>query len=265
MPEGHTIHRYARLHRRHFAGLPVAVSSPQGRFSEGAARLDGRRLETTEALGKHLFYRWEGGLTLHVHLGLFGKFKTFTTDPPPPTPGTRLAWQAESGTLYLAGPTACELISAPEEQSIRDRIGPDPLDRRADPAEFVRALGRRSAPIGAALLDQKAVAGIGNVYRAELLFLRGIAPHRASRSLSRDEVRALWDVTVNQLRRGEQRGRIVTVDPTELGASRDRDLSRSERLYVYGRVGRPCRRCTTPVVSEEMGGRPISYCPSCQR
>lgn len=241
------------------------MTSPQGRFAEGAARLNGRRLEGTEALGKHLFYRWEGGLTLHVHLGLFGKFKTYSTDPRPPTPGTRLAWQAETGTLYLAGPTACELMSVPEEQSIRDRIGPDPLDRRADPDQFFQALGRRSTPVGAVLLDQKAVAGIGNVYRAELLFLRGIAPHRPSRSLDRDEVMALWGETVRQLRRGERRGRIVTVEPAELGAARERELPRSERLYVYGRAGRPCRRCATPIVAEEMGGRPISYCPSCQR
>ena len=91
MPEGHTIHRYARLHRELFAGQRLRVTSPQGRFAAGASQVDGRRLDGADAYGKHLFYRWARGLTLHVHLGLFGKFRSHRGDAPPPSDQTRLA------------------------------------------------------------------------------------------------------------------------------------------------------------------------------
>jgi DNA-formamidopyrimidine glycosylase len=265
MPEGHTIHRLARLHRRRFAGQRLAVSSPQGRFAAGASVLDGRRLEDVEAAGKHLFYRWEDGEILHVHLGLFGKFRTFAEDPPPPTPGTRVAWHGEGGTLYLAGPTVCEIIGPDDEEAIRARIGPDPLQRsNGQLALFAANLRRRTVPIGAALLDQKAVAGIGNVYRAELLFLTGINPARKARQLTDREVEEIWSAAVDQLRAGEKSGRIVTVDPREIGAASRRALARGERLYVYKRDGEPCRRCGTEIQRTEMAGRFTWWCPGCQ-
>lgn len=266
MPEGHTIHRYARLHRKHLSNNgPIAVASPQGRFAAGAAYLDGRRVVEIDATGKHLFYRWEGGDVLHVHLGLFGKFKTFLGEPPPPTPGTRLSMATEAATIYLAGPTACELLDREAEAAIRDRLGPDPLDRSADPDAFVANLGRRRIPIGAALLDQKVIAGIGNVYRAELLFLLGIPPQQPANEIAPDVAARLWDRAVVELGRGERTGRIVTTDPAEFGAGSHRDLNRRERLYVYKRGGSACRRCRTEIRKGEMGNRNIWWCPSCQR
>ena len=107
MPEGHAIHRHARRQRDLLAGRRLRVTSPQGRFAAGAARLDGRRLQTVDARGKHLLYRWEDAEALHVHLGLFGKFTVHRNDPPPPTEGTRLAMSADGVTVYLAGPTIC--------------------------------------------------------------------------------------------------------------------------------------------------------------
>ncbi len=263
MPEGHTIHRHARLHRRHLGGREVAVSSPQGRFARGAARLDGRRLENVDAHGKNLFYRWEGGDILHVHLGLVGKFRTHHGDPPPPTPGTRLAMQADGTTVYLAGPMTCELIDPIREEELRDRLGPDPL--RADGSgAFAANLGRRAIGVGAALLDQSVVAGIGNVYRAEVLFLEGIHPDVPARSLRGEQVTALWRRLVAELRRGERSGRIVTVEPADVGARRRSALGRGERLYVYKRAGEPCRRCGTAVARWELAGRKIWACPACQ-
>lgn len=265
MPEGHTIHRAARLHSQRFAGEVVAASSPQGRFSDGAARLDGQKLESVMAHGKHLFYEWSDGDILHVHLGLFGRFRVFADDPPPPTDGTRLAWKAATGTLYLAGATIVDLIDPEARESIAARLGPDPLQkRRGQVGEFARLLGRRSVPIGAALLDQRAVAGIGNVYRAELLFLTGIDPSTPAKELGPDDIDRLWAQTVRQLRVGEKSGRIITVDPSEVGARRRRDLRRNERLYVYKRDGEPCRRCGTEIRTTEMAGRTIWWCPTCQ-
>ena len=127
MPEGHTVHRLARQHRKALAGQTIITTSPQGRFSTGAKRLNGQELKRVDAHGKHLFYRWAGGEILHIHLGLFGKFRLHNTKPAPaPTPNTRLTMTGDEATVYLAGPTVCELVDPPEEESIRRRLGPAP-------------------------------------------------------------------------------------------------------------------------------------------
>lgn len=263
VPEGHVIHRHARLQAASLGGGPIEVSSPQGRFAAGAAVIDGRRIEAIDALGKHLFYRFEGDEALHVHLGLFGRFRTFKKGPAELTANTRLMLRGDAA-ITLIGPTVCELIGETDEAKLRDRLGPDPLDPSADPTRFVEALGRRTVPIGAALLDQSALAGIGNVYRAEILFRVRIDPHRPARELSGEERMAIWEESVEQLRRGERSGRIVTVDLADVGATRASDLPRRERVYVYRRAGRPCRRCDATIVSTRMAGRSVFSCPACQ-
>jgi endonuclease VIII len=264
VPEGHTIHRYARLHREALAGRQVRASSPQGRFAEGAARLDGATLVDVQAHGKHLFYRFEPTGTLHVHLGLFGRFRQFgDTDAPPPTDGTRLALRDGRTTLYLAGAVAVELIDADEERRLRSRLGPDPLDPAADPARFHAALSRRTAGVGQALLDQKAIAGIGNVFRAEVLFLAGLHPDLPAKEVPPAKADEIWQRLVALLTAGERSGRIVTVT----AADRDRPpsrLTRDQRVYVYKRAGRPCHRCRDAVASWELGGRTIFACPTDQ-
>lgn len=274
MPEGHTLHRLARDHRRDLAGRRVEAWSPQGRFAAGAARLDGRTLLDVEAYGKHLFYRWEGGgrvseregggeaagggrvsereggETLHVHLGLFGTFRSFADQAPEPTANTRLALRTDAVAAYLAGPTACELIDPSAEDALRARLGPDPLRRDADPEAAYGALRRRRVPIGAALLDQRVMAGIGNVYRAEALFVCGIDPHRPAHDLAREEFGRLWDTLVMMLRKGVREGRIVTA-------------GRRGR-FVYRRLGEPCWRCGTPILGVEMAGRTLFSCGVCQ-
>jgi endonuclease-8 len=264
MPEGHTIHRHARLHTGHLAGKRVAAASPQGRFSAGAARLDGRRLDDVVADGKHLFYHWEGAETLHVHLGLIGRFRTFTSAPPAPTSGTRLSLVANGTTIYLSGPMICALLAPGEEETIRSRLGPDPLRRGTRVDAFAAKLAARKIPIGAALLDQAVVAGIGNVYRAELLFMCRIDPRIPARDLSDDAVANLWETTRRELRRGERSGRIVTVDPADVGAPSRRKLDRDERRYVYQREGLPCHRCGTEIRIGEVAQRKLWHCPSCQ-
>ncbi len=267
MPEGHTIHRYARKHWAALGGQSIATASPQGRFAAGARRLTGRTLEGIDAHGKHLFYRWEGGETLHVHLGLFGKFRTHRADPPPPSEATRLVMAGDDATIYLAGPTICELIDPAVEHALRSRLGPDPLQngsRGGRRDEFIANLSRRSISIGAALLDQRVIAGVGNVYRAEVLFLTHTDPSVPAGELSDERARQIWSTSVDLLERGVRAGRIVTVDPADVGARRRSDLARDERLYVYGRHGEGCRRCRTPISMAEMANRRIWWCPSCQ-
>jgi formamidopyrimidine-DNA glycosylase len=119
-------------------------------------------------------------------------------------------------------------------------------------------------PIGAALLDQSVICGIGNVYRAEILFRLGINPHIESRDVRGSDVERIWNESVAQLRRGEKSGRIVTTDPADVGRRRRSDIARGERTYVYKRSGQPCRRCETPIERADMKGRKIWWCPSCQ-
>jgi len=265
MPEGHTLHRIARRHNALLGGRKVEVWSPQGRFSAEAAMLDGRRLDEVGAYGKHLFYRWDGAPTLYVHLGLVGRFTTWSrSEAPPATSGTRLAMRAADATTYLTGPMACRLVSGEEENEIIGTLGPDPIRSRRGRAEFARRLGPRRVPVAAALLDQRIIAGIGNVYRAELLFLLGIHPDTPAAALTPEQVDALWDLSVDQLRLGVEHGRIVTVRPAEMGARGRVDLDDDERLYVYHRDGLPCRRCATPIRMKEVAGRRTWWCPVCQ-
>jgi len=271
MPEGHTLHRIARTHRRLFAGSEVAVWSPQGRFAEGASMLDGHTLIGVSAYGKHLFYRWDGAPHLHIHLGLVGKFPTYDLSThggstPPATPGTRLVLANDRAVAHLAGPMSCRLIDPSEMDQIIAALGPDPLRtrRRNDVPDFIAALSRRRIPIGAALLDQAVLAGIGNVYRAELLFLAGIHPARPAADVGPDAAAQLWDLAVGELRVGVRMGRIVTVRPEDLGARRRSQLGDDERLYVYHRQGLPCRRCGTEIAMGDIGARSIWWCPRCQ-
>jgi endonuclease-8 len=149
MPEGHTIHRIARDHGALLAGHVIRVSSPQGRFAEDAARVDGAVLERIEPYGKHLFYHWSTGEVGHVHLGLFGKFRVQRTDQPPDPLGQvrmRLVTDHASGnargrdpsgsfseaspgviTVDLSGPTACTIDPPSVRREILARLGPDPI------------------------------------------------------------------------------------------------------------------------------------------
>lgn len=261
VPEGHTVHRAARRHRELLGGRRVAASSPQGRFAEGAAAVDGRELTGVDAHGKHLLYRFGGGLTVHVHLGLFGRFRVGGDGAPPDRPACRLRLQAGPTWIDLTGPTACEILDPPGEERLLARLGPDPLRAGTDPAPFLGRVARSRAPVGALLMDQSVVAGVGNVYRAETLFACGIHPRREGRSLSPDERTRLWETIRRQLALGVRRGRIVTVDPAEAGRPWSR-IPRDRRTYVYGRD--TCLRCGHPVERWQLAARWAYACPACQ-
>ena len=266
MPEGHTIHRAARLQNTKFSGSIVEATSPQGRFSEGAERIAGTKLSRIHANGKHLFYDFESGDIVHVHLGLFGKFRFQKLPAPEPSPNCRWLMWNETHQLHLAGPTVCEVITPDEMQGIRERLGPDPLAKHAeDPVDkLVERLSRRSIPIGAAIMDQKVMAGIGNVYRAELLFLIGQDPFTPAKDVPREALEQLWSESVRLLTLGEKAGRIVTTEPADVGRSRRSDIKAGERTYCYKRQGQPCRRCGEPIRRADIDGRNIWWCPNHQ-
>lgn len=262
MPEGHTIHRIARDHTRLLVGRAVAVTSPQGRFGGDAALVDGVLLERIEPYGKHLFYSWSNGLMGHVHLGLFGKFRVHLGPmPPAPIGMVRMRMSTDAATIDLAGPTACSIGTRDERDAIVARLGPDPLRRDAKPAVAVDRILRSKQAIGTVLLDQSIISGVGNVYRAEALFVHGIHPARQGQRCDRAELEGLWATIVAMLRRGVKDNRIVTIDRREFPVPSGR-LRRGEATYVYHREH--CLRCGTPIQTVDLGGRPCYYCPSCQ-
>jgi len=286
VPEGHSVHRLARGLHRSFAGTEVRTSSPQGRFSSGAEILDATLLERADAWGKHLFMEFERDEVVHVHLGLYGTF--VKARPPVPEPRGALRLRLENDEWYadLRGPTACDLVGPDGRDAIIARLGPDPLRRDADPAKARRRITGSRAPIGTLLMDQSVIAGIGNIYRAELLYRHGVSPFREGREVEPEVVDAMWDDLVVLMKDGVRRGRIVTVDPDDRGALADLDtdrpasddpgldggedtptLRRRRRetgVYVYRRSGRTCLRCGSIVADQEWGGRRLFWCPGCQ-
>jgi endonuclease-8 len=162
----------------------------------------------------------------------------------------------------LRGPTACEVITPPEVEGIRDRLGPDPLRRDADPERAWARISRSRVAIGALLMQQEVIAGIGNVYRAEILFRHRLDPHRPGRDLPRASWDALWPDLAELMRAGVRAGRIVTTLPADRPGGR---VTRDRAHYVYRRTGLPCRICGTEVRTEVMVGRNLFWCPTCQR
>jgi endonuclease-8 len=259
MPEGHTIHRLARDLRDDLAGRPVRTDVRQDRFRDGAARLDGRVLAGTDAMGKHLFLHFDGDEVLYVHLGLIGKLQRRPLPAPEPSPNLRLRLQGEASAWDLTGPMACELRDPSLVDAVAATLGPDPLRRDARPQRFVDAVTASRKPIGALLLDQSVIAGIGNVYRAEILHLAGLHPDRPGRSLTEDQVRELWRLAVEQLRLGVKRNRIVTVP---LGGRRLASIGRGDSWHVYKQER--CRTCGDEVVHHAVGNRTSYACTTCQ-
>ncbi|MCB0950703.1 MAG: Fpg/Nei family DNA glycosylase, partial [Mycobacterium sp.] len=219
------------------------------------------------AWGKHLFHHYDGGRAVHVHLGLYGTFTDWPLpdDGPAPTPVGQVRMRmigADSGT-DLRGPTVCEVIETPEIPDVVAKLGPDPLRPDADPSLAWRRITKSSRPIGALLMDQGVIAGVGNVYRSELLYRHGIDPLRPGTKISAGEFDAMWIDLVALMKVGVRRGKIVVVRPEhDHGAPSYRQGS--PRTYVYRRAGDSCRVCTSKIHTTVLEGRNLFWCPSCQ-
>jgi len=268
VPEGHTIHRLAGRHRELFAGRPVEVGSPQGRFAAGAAQVGGRRLLDTEAYGKHLLHHYDGDLTVHVHLGLYGKFSDGEPPVPPPVGQVRMRMTTAAHWLDLRGPTACEVLDPLRVQALRDRLGADPLRDDADPAAAFARVRASTKPIFALLMDQTIVAGCGLIYANEVLFRAGLAPTTPGRLVGAEGWDAIWADLRALMKEGVVRGRIDTVH-TEHTPEAMRRAPRVDRhggeVYVYRRPGQPCLVCGTAISRGPLAGRNLYWCPVCQR
>ena len=266
MPEGHTIHRLAARHRDLFAGARVTATSPQGRFA-GAASLSRTVLHDTEAYGKHLLHHFGRGRTLHVHLGLYGRFTDGPAPAPPPVGQVRLRLTSARHWLDLRGPAACQLLAPPELAALRARLGADPLRDDADPPAAYARIARRDTPLAALLLDQSIVAGPGLVYVSEVLFRAGLAPTRPGRELTGAGWQELWRDLSELMKEGAATGRIDTVHsvhtPAAMGRAPRVDRHGGE-VYVYRRAGQPCLVCGSEIRRAGLAGRHSYWCPTCQ-
>jgi endonuclease-8 len=270
MPEGLTLFRLARDVQDRFAGQVVSVSSPQGRFAESAALLDGTVLLGAESCGKHLFARFEQDRFVHVHLGLYGRFDLRDGPPPPPVGQVRLRISCDGARPSygdLRGATACELLTDEQRATILARLGPDPLREDADWTRAWERVSRARGPVGGLLMDQAVRAGVGNVYRAEVLFRHRLHPLRPGNTLRRGQFESRWRDLVILMREGVRTGRIDTVHvdhtPEAMGRAPRVDDHGGE-VYVYRRQGLPCYLCGTEIRTEVLAGRNLFWCPRCQ-
>lgn len=227
--------------------------------------LDGRVLDDAEAHGKHLFLAFSEHI-VHIHLGLAGKL----TFGPSNGPEHTVRWRIRADDAYaeLRGPAACRLLTPSEVEELQDGLGPDPLRADAAPETAWQQIWRSRRSIGSLLMDQRVLSGVGNIYRAEVLFRHRIDPFMEGRLLKRREWQAIWDDLVELMGRGVEVGRIDTVypehEPEAMGRPPRQDPHGGE-VYVYRRLGQPCLVCATPIRRQALDNRNLFWCPRCQR
>ncbi|MFD5599851.1 Fpg/Nei family DNA glycosylase [Leucobacter sp. NPDC058333] len=333
MPEGHSVHRIARQFAVNFVGTAPEVTSPQGRFSQGAALLTRHTMIDARAVGKQMFLEFEGDRWLRVHLGIYGAWdfagevrvdpsiqihgqtpghsklgqtgeysrpdRALPVDrdaedsvtsigaprrsrvrmaesdresaapasfPPDPVGQVRVRLLNDLVCADLRGPTACEVLTPAEVDAVIHKLGPDPANANT-PAErdrFVERALRKKTPIGLVLMDQSVIAGIGNVYRAEMLFRAELNPHTPANTIDRTVLESLWDDWAYLLEIGITVGQMMTIDGLTGDDYQRALVERDERHSVYKLEGTPCKRCGTNIVLEEFGARKLYWCPGCQ-
>jgi endonuclease-8 len=255
VPEGDTIHYAANRIRPVLAGhVPDAIETPHPRFGRDRwpERLSGRAVTSVDAHGKHLFLRFEGGLVIHSHLRMTGKWRVREAGWPRPRNTWLAITRGEHVVAQINGPVL-ELMT--ESRTRFDRrlaqLGPDILAPELDAAAFLRRLREDdpTRPIGDALIDQRIIAGIGNLWKIEGCFAAGIDPWRRTGEVSDEEALAIVETTRPRMQESA------------------RDGMQDRFRVIYGTAGQPCPRCGTTIRSTGQGddNRTTYWCPGCQR
>jgi endonuclease VIII len=254
VPEGDTIHYAANRIRPVLAGhVPDAVSTPHPRFGRARweERLAGRAVTSVDAHGKHLFLRFEGDLTVHSHLRMTGSWRVLDGDRRP----SRAAWlvlrRGARSVVQVNGPVLELMTESRTRNDCRlSRLGPDILAPELDAERFLRRLREDdpTRPIGDALLDQRTIAGIGNMWKAEGCFAAGVDPWRPAGRVSDEEALAIVHGIRPRMLRSATKG------------------NKSVHRRIYALAGRPCPRCGTPIRARGQGdaNRTTYWCPACQ-
>jgi endonuclease-8 len=263
MPEGNEIHRFAERHAAALAGKRLHVDSPNGAFPD-ASLLDGRILKSVEAFGKHLGYIFGRDLIVHVHLGMYGDFWEGRMPLPPEKGALRLRMWTKTDWVELRGATDCSIFDQEKWQALLARLGPDPLRTESDPKAAFAVIEKRRTPIGLLLMDQTVFAGIGNIFRAELLYRARVNPARPGNAVDVTTLRGIWRDAKRLMPAAMVDRRIVTTKaqdrPHPRGAVQDQEVH-----YVYRRHGKPCFVCGATIKRQDMGGRTVYWCPNCQK
>lgn len=299
MPEGNEVHRWAERHNAAFGGRRLHVlPGPNHRFSD-AHRVDGKKLRRVLAVGKHLGYEFADDLILHVHLGRFGDWTEGCGELPEPKgmlravlqrAGSGRARRAVEGQPHnlrcakddgtqpfppeevewceLRGPTDCSVYDRVKWEALLARLGPDPLGDDSmghdDPKQFFDAVVRRKTAIGELLMDQSILSGVGNIYRAEVLFRHRVNPFTPGEAMGPKVLRAMWKDLTPLLRAGMVDRRIVCTKRADR-PSRSEPALRGEEHYVYRRHGKPCFVCGERILHRDVAGRTLYWCPEDQR
>jgi endonuclease VIII len=257
MPEGHTIHRAARDQLPMLVGQVLDVASPQGRFHEGAARLNGRKCVGVEAYGKHLLYHFADHNTLHIHLGLFGMFRTAKRPAGEPRGAVRVRMMSKTHVVDINGPNTCEVLNAEEFMSLVTRIGPDVLRSDAEPDRAWVKISKSRVAIGQLFMDQSVMAGIGNIYRSEILWRQKVHPETPGNQITRAVFDQLWNDSIHLLGIGVRNNAIITVDNVKKSRSKY-----GERVNIFGKE--TCPTCASYIRKFEMATRRVFVCDTCQ-
>lgn len=292
MPEGNEIHRWAERHAAAFAGKTVRVDGPQGRFTD-ADVIDRRKLQQVMAVGKHLGYDFGRDRILHVHLGLQGDFTegsgplpevrgalrlrmwnaAAVKKPAAPRVSKRHAWYSEDdGTghidptqvawVELRGPMDCSIHTQEKWDALVKKLGPDPLNGDG-PEKMIAKVAKSRKSIAELLMDQTMFAGVGNIVRAEVLYRAQLNPFRPGKDVEEKTLKSMWTDAAVLLRAGMVDRRIVTTKPADR-PHRKGPVLKEEAHYVYRRNGLPCFVCETVLKKQELAGRNLFWCPTCQ-
>ncbi|MDK4303441.1 Fpg/Nei family DNA glycosylase [Corynebacterium propinquum] len=278
MPEGHVIHRLAGEFTRIFGTQRLHITSPQGRFATEAALVDGSRLERAEAFGKHLFLHFDAASDEHIiyiHLGLIGHLRFEDREKVWGQIRLRIETLDDDGSsedatnlaANLRGPQWCRLITDEEYAIAVGKIGEDPIRDDANPRQVWAKVQRSKRSIGSLLMDQKLFAGVGNIYRAEVLFRHQQSPFTPGNAIDRSVFFAMWEDLVALMRQGVVDGEINTVrdeHTPEVMHRPARDDEHGGEVYVYRRAGDDCYVCGSDIAMKAYEGRNLFWCPTCQ-
>jgi len=259
VPEGDVVWSTARRLHEALAGRVLTRSDFRvPRYA--TVNLTGQTVTEAVARGKHLLIRTDRGLTVHTHLKMEGAWRIQPAAGRPPAQSYKLRLVLANTEWIAAGYQLgiTEVLRTAREDQVIGHLGPDLLGPDWDAAEAVARLTKDlRRPVGEALLDQRNLAGLGTIYMAETLFLRGVDPSRPVGSV--DDLGALVEV-------GHQ---LLDANKTRAGHVTTGDASPGRETWVYGRAGRPCRRCGTVIRRGEAGPpgqeRIRFWCPNCQR
>jgi formamidopyrimidine-DNA glycosylase len=235
--------------------------------AEVAAELTGERVAALERRGKYLVVRFESGRVLLIHLRMTGTFLYAPPGTPADVPHQRAVVNLDDGSDVVYRDVrrfGTWLLVEPEDLDpyLAQRLGGEPLGRSFTTKSLAASLASRKAPVKAALLDQRTLAGLGNIYVDEALWRARVHPLRPARELEADDVRALREGIKRALELGIRRQGATLSDYRQPDG---RAGSMQTELKVYGRLGEPCERCGTPIEKTRVAGRGTWYCPDCQR